>query len=80
MAAGRSRSDLGLLAAHLRPERARLAVLGVVLLVAMLAPVAGPVLLGWAIDAALRGEPTGELLTLAGLFLALTVGAGFTAV
>ena len=75
MAAGRSRSDLGLLAAHLRPERARLAVLGVVLVVAMLAPVAGPVLLGWAIDAALRGEPTGELLTLAGLFLALTVGA-----
>jgi len=74
VAARTSRSDLGLLAAHLRPERARLAVLGVVLVVAMLAPVAGPVLLGSAIDAALRGEPTGDLLALAIGFLLVTVG------
>jgi ATP-binding cassette, subfamily B, bacterial len=70
----RSRSDLGLLAAHLRPERARLAVLGLVLLVAMLAPVAGPVLLGHAVDAALDGQPSEQLVWLAVAFLAVTVG------
>jgi ATP-binding cassette, subfamily B, bacterial len=69
-----ARSDLGLLAAHLRPERARLAVLGVVLLVAMLAPVAGPVLLGHAVDAALDGQPSDQLVWLAVAFLAVTVG------
>jgi ATP-binding cassette subfamily B protein len=66
---------VGLLAAHLKPERARLLALGVVLLVAMLAPVAGPVLLGAAIDAALRGEPTGDLVRLGLAFLVVTVGA-----
>jgi ATP-binding cassette, subfamily B, bacterial len=75
-----ARSDLGLLAAHLRPERARLAVLGVVLLVAMLAPVAGPVLLGHAVDAALEGQPSDQLVWLAVAFLAVTVGGDALAV
>jgi ABC-type multidrug transport system fused ATPase/permease subunit len=66
---------VGLLAAYLRPERARLLVLGGVLLVSTLAPVAGPVLLGHAIDAALRGEPSGDLVTIAVAFLIVTVGS-----
>ncbi len=66
---------MGLLAAYLRPERARLLVLGVVLLVSTLAPVAGPVLLGHAIDAALRGEPTSDLVGIAVVFLFVTVGS-----
>ncbi|MEO6317646.1 MAG: ABC transporter ATP-binding protein [Acidimicrobiales bacterium] len=68
-------TDVGLLAAYLRPERARLLVLGVVLLVSTLAPVAGPVLLGKAIDAALRGEPTADLVGIAVIFLVVTVGS-----
>ena len=75
MSDGSRRLDAGLLATYLRPERARLLVLGVVLLVATLAPVAGPVLLGHAIDAALRSEPTTDLITIAFVFLIVTVGA-----
>ncbi len=75
MARPSSRSDAGLLAAYLRPEQARLLVLGVVLLVATLSPVAGPVLLGYAIDAALDGEPTADIVRLAVVFLVVTVGA-----
>lgn len=75
MARPSHRSDAGLLAAYLRPERARLLVLGVVLLVSTLAPVAGPVLLGHAIDAALRGEPTADLVGIAVIFLIVTVGS-----
>jgi ATP-binding cassette subfamily B protein len=75
MPEGSRRLDVGLLAAYLRPERARLLVLGSVLLVATLAPVAGPVLLGHAIDAALNGQPTGDLVTIAIAFLIVTVGA-----
>ncbi len=67
--------DAGLLTAYLRPERTRLLVLGVALLVAMLAPVAGPVLFGHAIDAALRGEPTSGLVALAIVYLVVTVGS-----
>lgn len=67
--------DAGLLGTYLRPERARLLALGVVLVVATLAPVAGPVLLGHAIDAALRGEPTSDLIAVAVAFLVVTVGA-----
>jgi ABC-type multidrug transport system fused ATPase/permease subunit len=74
MARHSSRSDAGLLAAYLRPERARLLALGVVLLFAALAPVAGPVVLGHAIDAALDGAPTAELVHLAVVFLVVTVG------
>lgn len=69
------RLDVGLLTTYLRPEQARLLVLGVVLLVASLAPVAGPVLLGHAIDAALRGDPTRDLIAIAMVFLLVTVGA-----
>lgn len=68
-------SDVGLLVAYLRPERARLLVLGAVLLVSTLAPVAGPVLLGYAIDAALRGEPSSDLVGVAVAFLVVTVGS-----
>lgn len=75
MSGGSRRIDAALLIAYLRPERARLLVLGLVLLVATLAPVAGPVLLGHAIDAALRGEPTGDLIAIALAFLVVTVGA-----
>jgi ATP-binding cassette subfamily B protein len=75
MPEGSRHLDVGLLAAYLRPERARLLVLGVVLLVSTLAPVAGPVLLGSAIDAALRGEPSSELVAIALAFLVVTVGS-----
>ena len=75
MARPPSRSDAGLLAAYLRPEQAQLLVLGMVLVVAMLMPVAGPVLLGHAIDAALDGEPTSEIVRLAAAFLVVTVGS-----
>src|SRR3546814_14359417 len=62
MSARPSRSEAGLLLAYLRPERARLLALGCVLPVSTLAPVAGPVLLGYASDAALRGEPSSHLV------------------
>ncbi|MEO7428721.1 MAG: ABC transporter transmembrane domain-containing protein, partial [Acidimicrobiales bacterium] len=75
MSDGSRRLDASLLTAYLRPERARLLVLGVVLLVATLAPVAGPVLLGHAIDAALSHRPTGDLVAIAVAFLVVTVGA-----
>ena len=75
MPEGSRHLDVGLLAAYLRPERARLLVLGVVLLVSTLAPVAGPVLLGTAIDAALQGEPSSELVAIAVAFLVVTVGS-----
>ncbi len=68
-------SDARLLAAHLRPERARVAALVGVLVVAMLLPVAGPLLLGHIIDAALDGEPTSALVTLALAYLAVTLTA-----
>src|SRR3546814_17291438 len=73
MSARPSRSEAGLLLAYLRPERARLLVLGCVLLVSTLAPVAGPVLLGYAIDAALRGEPSSDPVAIAMAFLGVTV-------
>ena len=75
MARPPSRSDAGLLAAYLRPEQAQLLVLGMVLVVAMLMPVAGPVLLGRAIDAALAGDSTTEIVRLAAAFLVVTVGS-----
>jgi len=67
-------SDAGLLVAYLRPERARVLALTGVLVVAMLSPVAGPVLLGTAIDEALAGEPSGQLVVPAIAFLAITLG------
>lgn len=75
MSEGSRPVDSGLLASYLRPERTRLLALGLVLLVGTLAPVAGPVLLGAAIDAALAGEPTSDLMVLAVAFLVVTVGS-----
>lgn len=68
-------NDVSLLTAYLRPERARLLVLGGILVISTLAPVAGPVLLGSAIDAALRGEPSSDLIGIAVAFLVVTVGS-----
>jgi ABC-type multidrug transport system fused ATPase/permease subunit len=59
---------------YLRPERTRVAALTAVLVVAMLAPVAGPILLGAAIDQALAGSPTGDLVLLGAAYLAVTLG------
>jgi ATP-binding cassette, subfamily B, bacterial len=68
-------SDLTLLTAYLRPERRPLAALVSVLVVAMLLPVAGPVLLGGVVDAALEGRPIGALVTGAALFLVVTLAS-----
>jgi ATP-binding cassette, subfamily B, bacterial len=65
---------IGPLVAYLRPERARVGALSLVLVVAMLAPVAGPLLLGTAIDEALGGSPGADLLVPAAAFLAVTLG------
>lgn len=62
-------ADTRLLLAHLRPERARIAGLIGILLVAMLVPLAGPVLIGRFVDAALDGEDTAVLVRLALAFL-----------
>ena len=72
---GEGSADLSLLTAHLRPERRQLLGLLGVLLVAMLLPVAGPVLLGNVVDAALAGRPTGVLLRGAVAFLVVTLFA-----
>ncbi|WP_370325427.1 ABC transporter ATP-binding protein [Euzebya sp.] len=66
-------SDLGLLAAYLEPERRLVAALVAVLVVAMLLPVAGPVLLGDVVDAAVAGDPIGTLVAGAAAFLAVTL-------
>jgi ATP-binding cassette, subfamily B, bacterial len=82
MAAERSSADLRLLAAYLRPERARVVALTLVLVVAMLAPVAGPILIGTALDSAL--DATGDAAGLTALalgFLVITlVGDGLQVV
>jgi ABC-type multidrug transport system fused ATPase/permease subunit len=71
----RARSTtLGPLVAYLRPERARLGALSAVLVVAMLAPVAGPLLLGDAIDEALQGGAAVDVVVPAATFLAVTLG------
>ena len=57
MAAHDPHPDARLLGRYLRPERRPLAALVALLLVAMLLPLAGPLLIGWFVDAALRGEP-----------------------
>lgn len=73
MADDHPRADARLLAAYLRPERRPLGALAALLVVAMVLPLAGPVLVGWFVDAALRGEPAGHLAVLGGLFLAATL-------
>ncbi len=66
-----------LLLGRLRPERGRLAVLALVLSVAMLLPIAGPLLLGEVVDRAL--EDSGAVAGLAFAYLAVTVGADLLA-
>lgn len=75
MRASAKGSDLALLGGYLRPERRPLAALTAVLVVAMLLPVAGPVLLGQVIDAALAGGALGTLVAGAVGFLAVTLTA-----
>jgi ATP-binding cassette, subfamily B, bacterial len=67
-------SAIGPLVAYLRPERGKVGALSLVLVVAMLAPVAGPLLLGVAIDRALDGGPAVDLALPAAAFLAITLG------
>jgi len=62
-----------LLATYLRPERRRVAGMAALLVVAMLLPVAGPVLVGRFVDAATNGRPASALVALAGVFLAVTL-------
>lgn len=70
-------ADVRLLLAYLRPERRPIAALVAILVVAMVLPLAGPVLVGRFVDAALAAEPTGALVGLAVAFLATTlVGDG----
>jgi len=68
-----SPADVRLLAAHLRPERRKIVALVGILVVAMLLPLAGPVLVGEFVNAALAGDPTSSLVRLALLFLAATL-------
>ncbi|MEO6627706.1 MAG: ABC transporter ATP-binding protein, partial [Aquihabitans sp.] len=65
--------DVRLLFAYLRPERRRLGALLSLLLVAMLLPLAGPILIGRFVDAAFDGSTSGVLVGLALLFLAATL-------
>ena len=66
-------ADARLLASYLRPERRPLSALVAVLVVAMLLPLAGPLLIGWFVDAALDGASAAQLAALGGLFLAATL-------
>ncbi len=62
-----------LLLAYLRPERRRLAALVGLLLVAMLLPLAGPILIGRFVDQALAGADTSTLVAIAAGFLVTTL-------
>lgn len=73
MAATDPSPDARLLAAYLRPERRALGALTAVLVVAMLLPLAGPLLIGAFVNAALAGESTAQLAGLGALFLAATL-------
>ncbi len=66
-------SDLRPLLDRLRPERRSLLGLTGLLVLAMGLPLAGPVLVGRFVDAALAGDPTATLLAIAGAFLATTL-------
>jgi len=62
-----------LLLSYLRPERRPLSALLALLVVAMVLPLAGPLLVGAFVDAALDGEPAARLAALGGLFLLATL-------
>ena len=72
---GPHRSEARLLAEYLRPERRRVFALVGILVVAMLLPVAGPVLIGRFIDDAQAQEPVGTLLWVAAGFIVLALAA-----
>ena len=65
-------ADARLLASYLRPERRPLSALVAVLVVAMLLPLAGPLLIGWFVDAALGGLFLAATLTGDALQLVVT--------
>ena len=67
--------DTGLLGRYLHPEQRALGGLVGLLTVAMLLPLAGPILIGRFVDAALAGDPTSVLIHLALWFLAATLTA-----
>lgn len=73
MAATEPPADARLLVAYLRPERRPLGALVGLLVVAMILPLAGPILVGRFVDAALAGDATGVLVVLALAFLAITL-------
>ncbi|MEZ5139798.1 MAG: ABC transporter ATP-binding protein [Acidimicrobiales bacterium] len=73
MAAPDPSPDARLLGAYLRPERRALGALVATLVVAMVLPLAGPLLIGRFVDAALGGATTGHLAALGALFLAATL-------
>jgi ATP-binding cassette subfamily B protein len=62
-------ADARLLAAYLRPERRAIAALTAILVVAMVLPLAGPVLVGRFVDAASAGKATHVLIALGVAFL-----------
>ncbi len=66
-------NDARLLAAYLRPERRQLSALVGILVVAMILPLAGPVLVGRFVDSALAGDALSVLLGLAAAFLITTL-------
>jgi len=66
-------ADVGLLLRYLGPERRALTGLVSVLVVAMVLPLAGPVLVGRFVDGALAGRTTRELVLIAVAFLAATL-------
>ena len=73
MAASDPSPDARLLAAYLRPERRALGALVATLVVAMVLPLAGPLLIGRFVDAALGGATAVHLAALGALFLAATL-------
>ncbi len=73
MSGSDSPADSRLLAQYLRPERRPLSALLGLLVVAMVLPLAGPLLIGAFVDAALDGESASQLAALGGLFLLATL-------
>lgn len=73
MSATESPADVRLLVNYLRPERRQLGALVGLLVVAMVLPLAGPVLVGRFVDSALAGDEKGVLVGLAVAFLVTTL-------
>ncbi len=73
MTANEPPANLRLLLHQLRPERGKLVALGAILVVAMVLPLAGPILIGRFIDAALAGDDRAVLVQLGVAFLLATL-------